>query len=116
MISIASIMFFLKNRQSKKAEESFKEFSDLDVIRYSEMYRLPEVFVRKIGKLSVDNVEKRYMLEGAMFLFREKPLLGDGLNLNDPLAYEISQYLISKGVAIQYTNQKGMILVKTLNN
>lgn len=112
MISVASIMFLLKNRHSKKTEESFKEFSELEIIKYSEMYRMPEVFVRKIGKLDVSDVKKRNMLEGAMLLFREKPLLGDGIELNSPLAYEISQYLISKGVAIQYTNQKGMTLVK----
>lgn len=112
MISIASIIFFLKNRQVKKKEESFKEFSELDIITYSEIYKLPMEFVRKIGKLDVSDVKKRNMLEGAMFLFREKPLLGDGIELNSPLAYEISQYLISKGVSIQYTNQKGMIIVK----
>lgn len=112
MISIASIMFFLKNRHSKKKEESFKEFSELEIIKYSEIYRLPKEFVMKIGNLDVSDVKKRNMLEGAMFLFREKPLLGDGLSFDDPLAHEISQYLISKGVAIQYTNQKGMTLVK----
>jgi hypothetical protein len=96
-----------------------------DIIVKSATFNIPNCLTKKI--LSQERVKYSYlfgekrvkysddeynlMLLGASLAYQSQTLLGRKLPMNHPKAYEVSKFLTSLGVSIQYHPYYGMILV-----
>ena len=111
--------------KNKKRKNCNSQLQYEDKISFSIVYDIPFDLVEKIlsfkkhGENVWDNIadpttveEYKWMLLGASIAYKNQHLLGRMLPPNDERVIELSKYLISRGLAIQFHPLHGMQIIQ----
>ncbi len=117
---------FNKNKKRKNHDSGFEYETK---ITFSNLYDIPLDLVEKIlsfqkhGENFWDNVadpttveDYKLMLLGAAIAYKNQHLMGRMLPPNDERVIELSKYLLSRGLAIQFHPEHGMRIVDVTGN
>ena len=115
---------FNKNKKRKNHDSESMSFESKAV--FSTLYDIPFDLVEKIlsfkkhGENFWDNMadpttieDYKLMLLGASIAYKNQHLIGRMLPPNDERVVELSKYLLSRGLAIQFHPQHGMQIIQT---